>query len=57
MVAEAAKPKKRQAAPSAALQAAQNRAHELRHGHGNGHTTPGDTSPPHPHPFYAAPAS
>jgi curved DNA-binding protein CbpA len=57
MVAEAAKPKKRQAPPSAALQAAQNRAHETRHGHGNGYMTPGDTSPPHLFAFQAAPAS
>ena len=57
MVAEAAKPKKKQAPPSAAIQAAQNRAHEARHGHGNGHTTAGDSSPPHPAPSYAAPAS
>jgi hypothetical protein len=40
MVAEAAKPKKKQAPPSAAAQAALNRAHEVRHGHLNGNTTP-----------------
>ena len=38
MVAEAAKPKKKQAPPSAATQAALNRAHEARHGQANGHT-------------------
>jgi hypothetical protein len=43
MVAEAAKPKKKQAPPSAATQAALNRAHEARHGHTNGDRTP---SPP-----------
>ena len=40
MVAEAAKPKKKQAPPSAATQAALNRAHEVRHGQANGHTPP-----------------
>ncbi|KAH9992986.1 X-domain of DnaJ-containing-domain-containing protein [Russula compacta] len=47
MVAEAAKPKKRQAPPSAAMQAAQNRAHEARHGHadGAGNTTTAAGSP------------
>jgi len=40
MVAEAAKPKKHRAPPSAAMQAAQNRAHEARGTtHSNGHTT------------------
>ncbi|KAI0306074.1 X-domain of DnaJ-containing-domain-containing protein [Multifurca ochricompacta] len=43
MVAEAAKPKKKQGPPSAATQAALNRAHETRHGHANGHTA---SSPP-----------
>ncbi|KAI0251799.1 X-domain of DnaJ-containing-domain-containing protein [Lactifluus subvellereus] len=44
MVAEAAKPKKKQAPPSAATQAALNRAHDARHVPANGHTrTP---SPP-----------
>jgi len=63
MVAEAAKPKKRQSPPSAAIQAAQNRAHEMRHGHvhghthGNGHDSAGDSSPPHPAASHAAPAS
>lgn len=38
MVAEAAKPKKKQAPPSAATQAALNRAHEARQGqNGLGH--------------------
>ncbi|KAF8266724.1 hypothetical protein EI94DRAFT_1732424 [Lactarius quietus] len=40
MVAEAAKPKKKQAPPSAATQAALNRAHEGRHVHVNGQTPP-----------------
>ncbi|KAI9464438.1 DnaJ-domain-containing protein [Lactarius psammicola] len=40
MVAEAAKPKKKQAPPSAATQAALHRAHEARHGQSNGHTPP-----------------
>jgi hypothetical protein len=65
MVAEAAKPKKRQGPPSAAIQAAQNRAHEARHVHAHGHThengheTAGDSSPlaPHPAASDAAPAS
>jgi len=63
MVAEAAKPKKRQSPPSAAIQAAQNRAHEMRHGqaqgntHANGHESAGDSSPPHPAASQAAPAS
>jgi len=57
MVSEAAKPKKKQAPPTAAMQAAQSRAFELRHGQGNGHTTPGDSSPPHPAPSNAAPAA
>lgn len=63
MVAEAAKPKKRQSPPSAAIHAAQNRAHEMRHGHVHGHThsngdeSPADSSPPHPAASHAAPAS
>lgn len=59
MVAEAAKPRKRQSPPSAAIQAAQNRAHEMRHGHAhsNGHESAGDPSPPHPAASHAAPAS
>jgi len=54
MVAEAAKPRKKQAPPSAAMQAAQIRAHEARHGHANGHTTAGPASQSH---TTAAPAS
>ena len=63
MVAEAAKPKKRQSPPSAAIHAAQNRAHEMRHGHAhghshsNGHESAGDSSPPHPAASHATPAS
>ncbi|KAH9031347.1 X-domain of DnaJ-containing-domain-containing protein [Lactarius pseudohatsudake] len=40
MVAEAAKPKKKQAPPSAAAQAGAKAAHDVRHGHANGHTSP-----------------
>jgi hypothetical protein len=54
MVAEAAKPRKKQAPPSAAMQAAQIRAHEVRHTHANGHTTAGPASHSH---TTAAPAS
>ena len=51
MVAEAAKPKKKQGPPSAMMLAAQNRAHEARTA-ANEHSTtptPGGTTPPHPH--------
>ncbi|KAH9000099.1 X-domain of DnaJ-containing-domain-containing protein [Lactarius akahatsu] len=43
MVAEAAKPKKKQAPPSAAAQAGAKAAHDVRHGHANGHTSPAAT--------------
>ncbi|KAH9004492.1 X-domain of DnaJ-containing-domain-containing protein [Lactarius hatsudake] len=43
MVAEAAKPKKKQAPPSAAAQAGAKAAHDARHGHANGHTSPAAT--------------
>lgn len=62
MVAEAAKPRKKQGPPSAAMLAAQNRAHEMRNGHSHGATTTttttagGSTVPPHPA-AAAAPAS
>jgi hypothetical protein len=60
MVAEAAKPKKKQGPPSAMMLAAQNRAHEARNA-ANGHPTtptPGRTTPPHPPPHPApAPAA
>ena len=61
MVAEAAKPRKKQGPPSAAMLAAQNRAHEARnatngHGHSTATTAGGSTVPPHPA-ASAAPAS
>ncbi|KAH9042302.1 X-domain of DnaJ-containing-domain-containing protein [Lactarius hengduanensis] len=45
MVAEVAKPKKKQAPPSAAAQAGAKTAHDVRHGHANGHwhTSPAAT--------------
>jgi len=52
MVAEAAKPKKKQGPPSAMMLAAQNRAHEARNA-ADGHSTtptPGRTTPPQPVP-------
>ncbi|KAH9031354.1 X-domain of DnaJ-containing-domain-containing protein [Lactarius pseudohatsudake] len=45
MIAEVAKPKKKQAPPSAAAQAGAKAAHDVRHGHANGHwhTSPAAT--------------
>ncbi|KAH9056749.1 X-domain of DnaJ-containing-domain-containing protein [Lactarius vividus] len=40
MVAEAAKPKKKQAPPSATVQAGVKSAHDARHGQANGHMSP-----------------
>ncbi|KAI9510512.1 DnaJ-domain-containing protein [Russula earlei] len=50
LVAEAAKPRKHRAPPSAMMQAAQSRAHETRNAHANGHPTAGQPSggPPPP---------